>query len=99
MFVGSDIQLNFFGFNYRDRVRYKAVSDLKWDSWGVGSNFVVVPAGSPVLIMGKFNISDYLISLAEISPVTGEELAPRTSRINGFNLGFDFNMSNIECPM
>ena len=30
-------KINFFGFNYNDRVRYKAVSDLNWDSWGIGS--------------------------------------------------------------
>ena len=48
-------------------------------------------ASSPVLIMGKFNISDYKISLAELDPINqGEILEPRESRINGFNLGFDF---------
>ena len=41
--------------------------------------------------MGRFNLSDYKISLAELDPVNpSESLAPRTSRINGFNVGFDF---------
>ena len=41
--------------------------------------------------MGRFNISDYKISLSELDPVNfGDTLDPRTSRINGFNLGFDF---------
>ncbi|MBM78698.1 MAG: TonB-dependent receptor [Crocinitomicaceae bacterium] len=83
-------KVNFFGFNYRDQVKYKAVSDLNWNASGIGTNFVVVPAGSPVLIMGKFNLSDYEISLTADDPVTGLALAPRTSRINGFNMGFDF---------
>ena len=84
-------KFNLFGFNFNDKVRYKAVSDLNWKSWGIGSNFVVVPASSPVLIMGRFNLSDYKISLAEVDPVNPtESLAPRTSRINGFNIGFDF---------
>jgi hypothetical protein len=84
-------KFNLFGFSYSDQVKYKAVSDLNWDSWGVGSNFVVIPASSPVLIMGRFNISDYKISLSELDPVNfGDTLDPRTSRINGFNLGFDF---------
>ncbi len=83
-------KINFFGFNYNDRVRYKAVSDLNWDSWGVGSNFVIVPSSSTMLILGRFNISDYKISLTEKDPVTGGNLSPRTSRINGFNFGFDF---------
>ena len=84
-------KFNVFGFSYNDQVKYKAVSDLNWKSWGVGSNFVVIPASSPVLIMGRFNISDYKISLAELDPINvGDTLAPRSSRINGFNLGFDF---------
>tara|TARA_B100001287_G_scaffold252266_1_gene234107 strand:+ start:7602 stop:9926 length:2325 start_codon:yes stop_codon:yes gene_type:complete len=84
-------KFNLFGFSYNDQVKYKAVSDFNWDSWGIGSNFVVIPASSPVLIMGRFNISDYKISLSELDPVNfGDTLDPRTSRINGFNLGFDF---------
>jgi hypothetical protein len=84
-------KFNLFGFSYKDQVKYKAVSDLNWDSWGIGSNFVVIPASSPVLIMGRFNISDYKISLSELDPVNiGDTLSPRTSKINGFNLGFDF---------
>jgi hypothetical protein len=83
-------KVNFFGFNYRDQVKYKAVSDLNWNASGIGTNFVVVPAGSPVLIMGKFNLSDYEISLTEDDPVTGLALPPRSSKVNGFNMGFDF---------
>ncbi len=83
-------KVNFFGFNYNDQVKYKVVSDLNWNAWGAGTNFMLVPSGSPVLIMGKFNISDYKISLAEKDATTGEDLPPRSSRINGFNLGFDF---------
>jgi len=83
-------KVNFFGFNYKDQVRYKAVSNLNWNASGGGTNFMLVPSGSPVLIMGKFNVSDYEISLAEKDPLTGEELSPRSSKINGFNMGFDF---------
>ena len=84
-------KFNVFGFNYNDQVRYKAVSDLNWNSWGVGTNFVVIPASSPTLIMGRFNITDYEISLAEKDPANpNKSLDPRMSSINGFNLGFDF---------
>jgi hypothetical protein len=77
-------KFNVFGFNFTDQVNYKAVSDLKWNSYGVGSNFIMVPSGSPVLIEGKFSFSDYKISLLE------ENLRERTSSVGGFNLGFDF---------
>jgi hypothetical protein len=77
-------KFNLFGFNFTDQVKYQAVSDLKWNSYGVGSNFIMVPGSSPVLIEGKFSFSDYKISLLE------ENLQERTSSVGGFNLGFDF---------
>lgn len=77
-------KLNVFGFNYSDKVNYNLVSDLRWDSYGVGSNFIVIPGSSSVLVGGKFSFSDYKISLKEAN------LNERYSRVNGFNLGFDF---------
>lgn len=76
---------NIFGFNFQDQVKnYQAVSDFKWNTYGVGSNFVLVPQGSSALIEGKVAYSDYKISLTE------DTLSERSSRINGFNVGFDF---------
>jgi len=77
-------KLNLFGFNFRDQVKYRSVSDLQWNSSGVGSNFVLIPSGSPILIQGNFAYSKYGISLSE------ENRKPRTSDIDGFNLGLDF---------
>lgn len=77
-------KLNLFGFNFSDQVKYQSVSNLSWNSYGVGSNFILVPGSSPVLIEGKFSFSDYKISLLE------ENLNERFSSVNGFNLGFDF---------
>lgn len=83
-------KLNVFGFNFRDKVKWQSLSDLNWNSWGVGTNYVIVPGNSPVLIGGKFNISNYQISMASQDPVTGQPSLPKTSSIGGFNLGFDF---------
>lgn len=81
----SGSSFNLFGFNFSDRVNnYQAISDFNWNSFGVGSNFVMVPRGTPVLIEGKVAFSDYQIQLTE------DTLAARSSRINGFNVGFDF---------
>jgi hypothetical protein len=77
-------KLNLFGFNFSDRVNYKTTSNLKWTSSGIGSNFVVVPSGSSVLIKGNFAYSNYGITMSE-----GTEL-PRTSDIKGFNFGINF---------
>ena len=77
-------KLNLFGFSFNDQVQYQAISDLSWNSYGVGSNFVLVPSSSPVLIEGAFSFSKYRISLQE------ELLAERFSEIDGFNLDFNF---------
>ena len=77
-------KVNVFGFSYNDQVTYRAVSNYKWNSWGIGTNFLVVPAGSNVLMEGFVNYSDYKISLSE------NEVAPRQSQIGGFNVGMNF---------
>ncbi|MCB0793648.1 MAG: TonB-dependent receptor [Flavobacteriales bacterium] len=77
-------KFNLFGFNFRDGVRYRAVSDLNWNNWGAGTNFVLVPGGSAVLIDGIFSFSNYRIELSESG------LPPRSSEIAGFNGGLNF---------
>ena len=83
---------NFFGYNFSDNVKWKEVLDLRWDSYGAGANFVMVPAASPVLVEGRFNVSDYKISLAERDPYTNlvDTSKGRKSSVNNFTLGFDF---------
>ncbi|MFN3918285.1 MAG: TonB-dependent receptor [Flavobacteriales bacterium] len=81
-------KVNFFGFNFNDRVKYKAISNLRWDSWGAGSSFVMVPSGSKVLMQGHFNYSQYKIELED------ESSAPRYSQVDGFSGGFDFKYYN-----
>ncbi len=74
---------NFFGFNFQDQVNYQGVSDLQWTSNGIGSDFLLIPGNSPVLIEGNFAYSEYYISLKEgDSPL-------RESEISGGNMGFD----------
>tara|TARA_B100001250_G_scaffold25098_1_gene20827 strand:- start:2020 stop:4284 length:2265 start_codon:yes stop_codon:yes gene_type:complete len=79
---GSKISV--FGFRFTDNVNYEKISNLSWDSKGVGSEFILIPANSPVLIEGNFAWSSYNISLDE------EASALRESGIQGFNMGFDF---------
>lgn len=77
-------KVNFFGFRFDDKVNYKAISDFNWVSNGGGANFVLVPGSSSVLIQGILAMSKYKISLKE-----GDQ-SPRTSQINGFNMGMNF---------
>ena len=77
-------KVNIFGFKFTDKVKYKALSNLDWNSFGVGSNIVLVPAGSPFLFKFNFSFSNYDITLNELDQL------PRNSSINGFNLGLSF---------
>jgi hypothetical protein len=77
-------KVNFFGFNFRDRVNYQNISDLQWNTYGGGSNFVIIPGTSPVLVEGVFAWSTYEISLQE------PDSRPKSSSIGGFNGGLDF---------
>ena len=84
-FLGANgSKFNLFGFNFNDGVDYQGVSDLGWNNWGAGTNFVLVPAGSAVLIDGTFSLSNYSIELQEA------ELDPRSSEIASFNGGLNF---------
>ncbi|MBU1719567.1 MAG: TonB-dependent receptor [Bacteroidetes bacterium] len=78
-------KVNFFGFNFDDQVKYHAISDFHWVASGGGTNFVLIPTGSPLLFQGNFAYSDYQISLTE------SDGRPRTSEISGFNMGLDFS--------
>lgn len=83
-------KFNVFGFNFRDKVTWQQLSTLKWSSYGVGTNFVMVPSGSPVLISGKFNFSEYAIGMREKTSIEQATANPDSSRVTGFSGGFDF---------
>jgi hypothetical protein len=78
-------KVNFFGFSFNDQVNnYKSLSDFNWKSAGGGTNFLIIPGTSPVLIEGHLAYSQYRIALEEANT------PPRESSINGFNMGFNF---------
>lgn len=79
-------KVNLFGFSFNDQVNnYKSISDFKWNSYGGGTSFVVIPGKSPVLIEGNIAFSNYTASLSE------KNNKPRSSSIGGFNAGFNFS--------
>lgn len=77
-------KINLFGFNFNDQVTYQAVSDYRWNSFGVGFNSIIVPSGSQVLLEPFFNYSNYEIQLKQANE------DPRTSSIGGFAGGMNF---------
>ena len=79
-------KVNLFGFSYNDQVNnYMQLSDFSWNSFGAGSNFLVIPGKAPVMIEGNVAYSSYTSRMKE------ENNPDRYSNINGFNMGFDFS--------
>ena len=84
-------KINFFGFNFNDQVNnYKPKGrttslDYNWEAFGGGSNFVMIPGKSSVLIEGNFAYSSYKASIEDGNNT------PRSSSIDGFNAGFSFS--------
>jgi len=78
-------KVNLFGFSFNDQVTYQAISNYKWNSFGVGTNVLVVPTGTQVLLEPYFNYSNYKIELSE------EGINDRRfSEIGGFAGGMNF---------
>lgn len=78
-------KINVFGFNFIDKATYAKVSELKWNSRGFGTSFILIPGTSPVLIDGIFSYSGYDIS--QTQPGSHQD---RQSSIDGFNMGLNF---------
>jgi hypothetical protein len=79
-------KVNFFGFSFNDQVNnYMSLSDFGWNSFGAGTNFLVIPGKSPVMIEGNIAYSSYTSRMKEA------DSPDRYSNINGFNMGFDFS--------
>jgi len=84
-FSGSNgSKINLFGFNYGDDVAYSSLTNFNWKSTGFGSNFVLIPSGSTMLVEGNFAYSNY--KTEQSNPST----RPKKSAIGGFNMGLDF---------
>ncbi|KAA3648569.1 MAG: TonB-dependent receptor [Bacteroidetes bacterium] len=85
-------KVNFFGFNFKDKVNYPKVAGFEWNQFGGGTNFVLIPARSTVLIDGTIAYSNYETSAIENE--TTAAVKERTSIINGFNAAMNFTNFN-----
>ena len=84
IFSNNGSKFNIYGFNFIDNVDYDNITDLKWDTYGIGTNFVLVPGSAKMLIEGEVSYSNYKIN----EKSSFEDL---TSQISGFNLNLDFS--------
>jgi hypothetical protein len=77
-------KVNFFGFNFNDQVTYRNITDIGWNTYGFGTNVVLIPGDYPALIKANVAYSKYLITMNEANQ------EPRESSIDGFNVGLEF---------
>ena len=77
-------KISAYGFSFNDQVQYKVLENYKWNSYGGGFNFLVIPGKSPVLLEGNLAYSYYKISVQET------DHSPRTSSIGEFLFGLHF---------
>lgn len=80
---GSKFDL--FGFSFNDKVNYQNMDPVDWNSYGFGTNFVVVPSSSTAIIRFNAAVSNYEINMKN------KQDKLNTSSIFGFNLGLNFN--------
>jgi hypothetical protein len=78
-------KINFFYFDFKDKVDFKNTTSYGWTSKGFGSKFLLIPDGTKTIIDGNFAYSKYLINQKEL------DNKPRSSGIDGFDLGLNFN--------
>ncbi len=88
--LGGRSKVSVFGFGMHDGANFDGVANLNWKSYGGGMNFSVLPSNSPLFIKGHVNASNYALRLEE------QNLAPRFSQINGFEMGFDFSYATAN---
>lgn len=81
---GSKISV--FGFNFNDRVDYSDVASFAWQNSGIGTNFVLVPSSSNILVEGVFAYSKYRIDYKNPSL----ESDSKNSDVSSVNTGFNF---------
>ncbi len=88
----SGTKFNFFGFNFNDAYRNPSIADIEWTTNGGGTNFVLVPANSDLIMKGNIGFSTYDISML------GTDNRPRQSQIRELVavFGFTYYGTNSE---
>jgi hypothetical protein len=81
---GSKVSV--FGFSFNDKVDYSNIASFAWQNNGLGTNFLIVPQASNLLMEGTIAYSSYKINFHNPSL----ESDSKSSSIGGFNAGFNF---------
>ena len=81
--TGTGNKLSISGFNFRDNADF-AAADARWNTFGVGGNFLAAPKNSNIYFNTHVSYSQYAVSLDE------QNMGPRSSSIGAFDIGMDF---------
>jgi len=86
---------NVFGFKFNDIVNYTDVVKYKWDNWGIGSNFLIVPGDVPITLTGALSYSKYNSGLYEknVNSLTepNKYIPTATTSLRGFVFNLAIN--------
>jgi hypothetical protein len=82
----SGSKFSVFGFSFNDKVNYSDIATFDWNNTGAGSNFVMVPQSSNLLIEGVFAWSRYKINFKNPTLETDS----KSSEVSSVNTGFSF---------
>ncbi len=85
---GSNFKI--FGFNFRDNVNFPGSTSYGWNQFGFGTRFTMIPEGKQTKVDGFLTYSNYLIEQKEL------DNKPRSSGINGFNVGLTATTFNVK---
>lgn len=81
---GNGSKITVFGFNFNDNAAFQGIANYKWNSFGIGTNFVLVPGGSNLIMNGTVGYTNYKIALQEAAD------RPRESEVGGLNVNMNF---------
>lgn len=81
---GNGSKITLFGFNFNDLANFQGIAKYQWNSFGLGTNFVLVPGGSNLIMNGTVGYTNYKIALQEADD------RPRESEIGGLNVNMNF---------
>lgn len=82
--AGRGSKFSVFGFHFKDDADFQGKAKYGWKSFGLGSNFIIVPGNANTIVSGTFGYSNYSIALKE------SEDQPRESQVGGFNIRMNF---------
>ncbi|MBQ2510533.1 MAG: TonB-dependent receptor [Bacteroidales bacterium] len=81
---GTGSKFNLFGFRFDDRVDgYQNIADYHWQSYGAGTNFMLV-TGASAILDGSVAYSNYSITLDDHTATQAND--NKYSSISGFNM-------------